>query len=61
MREEQEWANLLVGVFDKLTQKHASITYDFEDLQMKGIVEKEGGAVPTGTVSLTGKITITAK
>ena len=61
MREEQEWANLLAEVFDKLTQKHASITYDFENLQMKGIVEKEGKAVPTGTVSLTGKLTITAK
>jgi hypothetical protein len=25
MAEEQEWANLLAEIFDKLTQKHASI------------------------------------
>ena len=40
MAEEQEWANLLAEVFDKLTEKHASITYDFDDLEMKGKVEK---------------------
>ena len=61
MAEEQEWANLLAEVFDKLTQKHASITYDFENLEMKGIIEKGGKKVPTGTVSLSGKLTITAK
>ena len=47
--------------FDKLTEKHASITYDFENLEMKGKVEKDGKTIPTGTVSLTGKLTITAK
>ena len=40
MTEEQEWANLLAEIFDKLTQKHASITYAFDDLEMKGKVEK---------------------
>ena len=40
MAEEQEWANLLAEVFDKLTEKHASITYDFDNLEMKGKVEK---------------------
>ena len=61
MTEEQEWANLLAEIFDKLTAKHASITYNFENLEMKGQVEKGGKKVPTGTVSLTGKLTITAK
>jgi len=61
MAEEQEWANLLAEIFDKLTQKHASITYDFENLEMKGQVEKESKVVPTGSVSLTGKLTITAQ
>lgn len=61
MAEEQEWANLLAEIFDKLTQKHASITYDFEDLEMKGWIEKEGAKIPTGTIALTGKLTITAK
>ncbi|MDH3277006.1 MAG: hypothetical protein OEM21_02790 [Nitrosopumilus sp.] len=61
MAEEQEWANLLAEIFDKLTEKHATITYDFENLEMKGKVERAGKTVPTGTVSLTGKLTITAK
>jgi hypothetical protein len=61
MAEEQEWASLLAEIFDKLTEKHASITYAFDDLEMKGKVEKAGKTIPTGTVTLTGKLTITAK
>ncbi len=61
MAEEQEWANLLAEVFDKLTEKHATITYDFGNLEMKGQVERGGKKVPTGTVTLTGRLTITAK
>jgi hypothetical protein len=61
MAEEQEWANLLAEIFEKLTQKHASITYDFENLEMAGKIIKDGEVVPTGTVSLSGKLTITAK
>ena len=61
MAEEQEWANLLAEIFEKLTQKHASITYDFDNLAMQGKVEKNGKIVPTGTISLSGKLTITAK
>ncbi|MFB5632822.1 MAG: hypothetical protein ACE5Q9_05810 [Nitrosopumilus sp.] len=61
MAEEQEWANLLAEVFDKLTEKHAAITYQFDDLEMKGRVERNGKVVPTGTVSLKGKLTITTK
>ena len=61
MTEEQEWANLLAEVFDKLTQKHASITYDFDNLRMNGKVERNGKVVPTGAVTLSGKLTITAK
>jgi hypothetical protein len=48
-------------IFEKLTQKHASITYDFENLEMAGKIIKDGQVVPTGTVSLSGKLTITAK
>ncbi|HEY5735924.1 MAG TPA: hypothetical protein VIS47_05125 [Nitrosopumilus sp.] len=61
MAEQQEWANLLAEIFDKLTQKHASITYDFDDLALKGVIQKDGKPVPTGVVSLSGKLTITAK
>ena len=53
MTEEQEWANLLAEVFDKLTAKHAAITYEFDNLEMNGVVERNGKKQPTGTVSLT--------
>ena len=59
--EEQEWANLLAEIFVKLTQKHAAITYDFDNLEMAGKIMKDKQVVPTGTVSLSGKLTITAK
>ena len=59
--EEQEWANLLAEIFDKLTQKHAAITYDFDNLEMAGKIMKDKQVVPTVTVSLSGKLTITAK
>ena len=61
MTEEQEWANLLAEVFDKLTAKHAAITYEFDNLEMNGVVERNGKKQPTGTVALTGKLTITTK
>lgn len=61
MAEEQEWANLLAEVFDKLTEKHASITYNFDNLEMAGKVDRGGKQVPTGVVSLKGKLTITTK
>ena len=59
--EEQEWANLLAEIFDKLTQKHAAITYEFDNLEMAGKIMKDKQVVPTGTASLSGKLTITAK
>ena len=42
MAEQQYWANSLAKIFEKLTQKHASITYDFENLELQGKVQKEG-------------------
>jgi hypothetical protein len=61
MAEPQEWANLLAEIFEKLTQKHASITYDFENLELQGKIQKDDKVIPTGTVSISGKLTITAK
>ena len=61
MTEEQEWASLLAEVFDKLTAKHAAITYKFDKLEMAGTVERNGKRIPTGTVILTGGLTITTK
>jgi hypothetical protein len=51
----------LAEVFDKLTAKHAAITYKFDKLEMTGTVERNGKKVPTGTVILTGGLTITTK
>ena len=57
--EEKEWANLLSEVFDTLTAKHAQITYDFDSLRLAGEKNGEGGTkIPTGVVTLTGKLTI---
>lgn len=61
MAEEQEWANLLAEIFQKLTEKNASISYDFVNLEMQGRLERDGKVIPTGTISLNGKLTITAK
>jgi hypothetical protein len=60
MTEEQEWANLLSEVFERLTQKHASISYEFKDLAVIGEKSGQNGPVPTGKVTLNGKLTITA-
>jgi len=59
MAEQQEWANLLAEIFEKLTQKHASITHDYGNLELQDKIRKE--VTPTCIVSLTGKLSITAK
>ena len=51
MTEEQEWASLLAEVFDKLTAKHAAISYKFDKLELSGMVDRNGKKVSTGTVS----------
>jgi len=61
MTEEQEWASLLAEVFDKLTAKHAAISYKFDKLELSGMVDRNGKKVSTGTVVLTGGLTITTK
>lgn len=48
MEEQQELANLLVEIFEKLTQKHASITYDFGNLELQDKIQKECKVIPTG-------------
>ena len=42
MTEEQEWASLLAEVFDKLTAKHAAISYKFDKLELSGMVDRNG-------------------
>lgn len=57
---EVEWVNLLAEVFERLTAKHSSISYDFNGVTFEGDrVNTEGKYVPTGKVTISGKITIT--
>lgn len=53
--------NLLAEIFQKLTEKHAPIRYDFGNTELQGKIQKEDKVIPTGTVSLIGKLTITVK
>lgn len=57
---EGEWVNLLAEVFERLTAKHTSISYDFDGITFEADrVDSEGKYLPTGKVKITGKITIT--
>lgn len=60
--EEKEWATLLAEVFERLTAKHASMTYDFNGLtfESENSGKTEGTVVPTGRVKISGKLTISA-
>lgn len=58
---EHEWASLLGEIFEKLTAKHASITYEFDNLKLHGEKKETGGmSIPTGTITLSGKLTISS-
>ncbi len=57
---ESEWVNLLAEVFERLTAKHTSISYDFDGVTFEADrADAEGKYLPTGKVKITGKITIT--
>jgi len=58
---EGEWVNLLAEVFERLTDKHASITYAFNDVTFELDKSNIGGKfLPAGKIKINGKITITA-
>ena len=57
---EGEWVNLLAEVFERLTDKHSSISYDFNGVTFEADrVDSAGKYMPTGRVTITGKISIT--
>ncbi len=33
-KETSTWPDLAIGLYDKLTGRHAEITYDFDDLEI---------------------------
>ena len=59
--QEGEWVNLLAEVFDRLGAKHASITYDFDNITFEGDRTESAKYVPTGRIKINGKITINAR
>jgi hypothetical protein len=57
---EGEWVTLLAEVFERLTAKHTSISYDFNRVTFEADrADSKGKYMPTGKVTITGKITIT--
>lgn len=58
---EGEWVKLLAEVFERLTAKHASITYDFSNVTFEADrANPQGKYIPTGRIKVNGKITISA-
>ena len=60
--KEKEWVTLLAEVLERLTEKHASITYEFNGLTFESetSAENKGIAVPPVKIKINGKITISA-
>lgn len=60
--KEKEWVTLLAEILERLTEKHASITYDFNGLtfESENAAENRGISIPPVRVKINGKITITA-
>ncbi len=59
--QEGEWVSLLAEVFERLTSKHTSITYEFNDVIFEADrVGEAGKFLPAGKVKINGKISITA-
>lgn len=60
--KEKEWVTLLAEILERLTEKHASITYDFDGLTFESetVSDNKGITIPPVRVKISGKITITA-
>jgi len=60
--KEKEWVTLLAEILERLTEKHASITYEFNELTFESetAAEEKGITIPPVRVKINGKITITA-
>ncbi|MCY3854136.1 MAG: hypothetical protein OXF28_01415 [Thaumarchaeota archaeon] len=59
--EEKEWASLLAEIFERLTSKHASITYEFDNMTLEGTKSNTSDiTIPNGKISINGKLTISS-
>ena len=52
----EEWPDLAIGLYDKLTGRNAKITYDFQDFKL-GIPRKVGSS-EKAEWAMNGKLTI---
>ncbi len=52
----ETWPDLAIGLYDKLTGRNASITYDFKDMEVK--VPSKVGEEKFATWKLNGSLTI---
>lgn len=60
--KEKEWVTLLAEILERLTEKHTSITYEFNGLtfESENAGENKGIPIPPVKIKISGKITITA-
>ena len=60
--KEKEWMTLLAEVLERLTEKHTSITYEFDGLTFESETtdESKGIPIPSVKIKINGKITIAA-
>lgn len=58
---EREWVNFLEEVFERLSTKNSSISYDFESVVFEtNRIKTKRKIIPQGIITLNGKLTITA-
>lgn len=59
---EKEWINLLAEILERLTDKHPSISCDFNNVSFVGETPNtQGEYLPAGKVNINGKITISVE
>jgi len=58
--EENQWPDLAIGLYDRLTGRNAEIIYEFEDMEVQ-VPNKVGDDADHATWHLDGTITITTR
>jgi hypothetical protein len=58
--EDNQWPDLAIGLYDRLTGRNAEIIYEFEDMEIQ-VPEGVGEDAEHATWYLDGTITITTR
>jgi hypothetical protein len=58
--EENQWPDLAIGLYDRLTGQDAEIIYDFEDMEVQ-VPNRVGDGAEHATWHLDGTISITTR